>query len=274
MSKLQGRRVLVTGGAGGIGQWLAGELGRAGNEVIITDVNVEALEQTAAKLRASGVVVHTRAVDVTDRAAVEELARWVETELGGLDVLVNNAGIGHTGEIADTSLETWHRLMNVNFWGPLHHVYAFLPAMIRRRAGHIVNVSSGQAFFQLPTWGPYAAIKLALGGFSEILRFELRKHGIAVTTVYPFMVDTGFYGDIKGETWGQKVSMKLVPYYSMKPEKVAHIIFKAIERRKGVEMVSPLNDVAKQLRSIPGATSAVSTLSMLFLGKDKAQTHS
>ena len=270
MSKLRGRRVLVTGGAGGIGQCLAAELARAGNEIIITDINGNALDRAAAELRALGAVVHTRCMDVSDRAAVEDLAQWIEGELGGLDVLVNNAGIGHTGEIAETSLETWHKLMNVNFWGPLYHVYAFLPAMVRRRAGHIVNVSSGQAFFQLPTWGPYAAVKLALGGFSEILRFELRKHGIAVTTVYPFMVDTGFYGDIKGETWGQRLSMKLVPYYSMKPDKVAHIVFKAIERRKGVEMVSSLNDVAKQLRAIPGATNFVSTLSMLFLGKGKA----
>ena len=273
MSKLRDKRVLVTGGAGGIGRCLAAELARAGCELIITDINGEALERAADELRALGTSVHTRRMDVSDRNAVGELAGWVEGEFGGLDVLVNNAGIGHTGEIAETSIETWHKLVDVNFWGPLYHVYAFLPAMSRRRSGHIVNVSSGQAFFQLPTWGPYAAVKLALGGFSEILRFELRKHGIAVTTVYPFMVDTGFYGDIKGETWGQQLSMKLVPYYSMKPEKVGRIIFKAIEHRKGVEMVSSLNDVAKQLRSIPGATNVVSTLSMLFLGKGAKGGH-
>ena len=267
MAKLQGKRVLVTGGAGGIGQCLAADLVKAGAEVILTDLNEEALERTASALREKGGKVHSRRVDVTDRAAVQDLAAWVEGELGGLDVLVNNAGIGHTGEIADTPLETWHKLMNVNFWGPLNHVYAFLPAFKSRRSGHIVNVSSGQAFFQLPTWGPYASIKLALGAFSEILRYEVRKYDIQVTTVYPFMVDTGFYSEIHGETWGQKLSMKLVPYYSMKPETVGRIIFKAIKKRKAIEMVSPLNDLVKLVRTIPGAPNLMSTLTMLFLGK-------
>lgn len=269
MGKLRGKRVLVTGGAKGIGRCLASLIAEAGGELVLTDVDAVALEQTARELRAAGHAVHSRQVDVTDRAAVEELARWVEGPLGGLDVLVNNAGIGHTAEIAQTSLETWHKLMDVNFWGPLHHVYAFLPAMVSRRSGHVVNVSSGQAFFQLPTWGPYATVKLALGGFSEILRFELRKHGIAVTTVYPFMVHTGFYGEVEAKTWGQKMSMRLLPYYSMSPERVARIILSAIERRKGVEMVHPLNDVAKLLRTLPGATNVVATLSMLLLGTRK-----
>lgn len=267
MSKLRGKRVLLTGGAAGIGLCLASELAEAGAELIITDINGEALEQAVAKLKALGATVHSRQMDVSLRPAVDELAEWVGRELGDLDVLINNAGIGHTGEIAETPIEQWKKLMAVNFWGPLYHVYAFLPAMMRRGEGHIVNVSSGQAFFQLPTWGPYAAIKAALGTFSEILRFELRKHGIAVTTVYPFMVDTGFYKDIEGETWGQQLSMKLVPYYSMKPEKVAKIIFKAIQKRRALEMVSPLNDVAKLMRTVPGATTVVGTLTMLFLGK-------
>jgi short-subunit dehydrogenase len=141
--------------------------------------------------------------------------------------------------------------------------------MQRRRSGHIVNVSSGQAFFRLPTWGPYATIKLALGAFSEMLRFELRKHGIAVTTVYPFMVDTGFYRGIEGETWSQRMSMKLVPYYSMRPDSVARIIVRAIEQRRAVETVHPLNDLVKVVRSVPGGGSALSWLGMLVLGKTR-----
>lgn len=271
MSRLRGKRVLVTGGAAGIGLCLASNLAEAGAELIVTDINGEALDLAVARLEALGARVHSRRMDVSDRQAVDDLAQWVEDDLGGLDVLVNNAGVGHTGEIAETGLATWQKLVDVNFWGPLYHVYAFLPAMIRRRRGHIVNVSSGQAFFQLPTWGPYAAVKAALGIFSEVLRYEVRKHGVAVTTVYPFMVDTGFYADIEGETWGQQLSMKLVPYYSMKPEKVGRIIFKAIERRRPLEMVSPLNDLAKLMRSLPGAPTVVGMLTMLFLGKGKTE---
>lgn len=260
---------MITGAAGGIGLCLATHCAEAGCELIITDINGEALEHAAAKLKALGAVVHSRRMDVSNRVSVDDLALWIEEELGGLDVLVNNAGVGHTGEIAETSLDRWKKLVDVNFWGPLYHVYAFLPRMKERRSGHIVNVSSGQAFFQLPTWGPYAAVKSALGVFSEVLRFELSGHGVAVTTVYPFMVDTGFYNEIEGDTWGQRLSMKLVPYYSMKPEKVGKIIFKAIEKRRAIEMVSPLNDVAKYMRSVPGAPTVVGTLTMLFLGKGR-----
>jgi short-subunit dehydrogenase len=182
-------------------------------------------------------------------------------------VLINNAGIGHSGEMVETSIETWKRLMDINFWGTLNHVYAFLPWMIENKTGHIVTVSSGQAFFRLPTWGPYATVKLALGAFSEILRFEVRKLGIKVTTVYPFMVNTPFYKDIKGETFGEKLSMKLVPYYSMKPETVGRILFDAVKKQKAVEMVSILNDMGFLSRAIPPLGNLVSLVTIGFMGK-------
>lgn len=269
MQYVKGKTVLVTGGASGIGLCLAENLAKAGSELIITDINGETLATAAEKLRDLGAKVHTRQMDVCDREAVEELARWAEDECGGVDILVNNAGIGHTEEMVDTSLETWKKLMDVNFWGVLYHVYAFLPAMMARRRGHIVNVSSGQAFFRLPTWGPYATIKLAMGAFSEILRYEVGRFNIRVTTVYPFMVNTPFYQDIEGDTWGQKMSMRLLPYYSMTPERAGKVIYKAIRRRKAIEMMHPLNDVAKYMRFIPGATDMVSIITMLALGKKR-----
>ena len=189
---MKDKRVLITGGAAGIGLCLAREFAMAGSRLVITDINEVALEKAKAELLAMGASVLARRVDVADKQQVDDLAAEVAKELGGLDVLVNNAGVGHSGELVETSLDDWHRLVNVNFFGPLHHVYAFLPDMIRAGSGCIVNVSSGQAFFRMPTWGAYACVKLALGAFSEILGHELRKFGVGVTTVYPFMVDTGF----------------------------------------------------------------------------------
>ena len=269
MTTLQGKKVLITGAAGGIGLNLAKHFAREKSILILTDINELALKRAAEQLKETGCVVHHKVIDVSDQIAVEQTAAWIQRDLGGLDILVNNAGIGHTGEMADTTIDTWKKLIDINFLGPLYHVYAFLPHMKRQRSGHIVNVSSGQAFFRLPTWGPYATIKLALGAFSEILRFEVKKYNIKVTTVYPFMVDTGFYNDIKGETWGQKISMLLVPYYSMKPEKVGRIIFSAIKKQRPVEMVSALNQVVKRMHVIPKATDIMSTATMLFLGKRK-----
>jgi short-subunit dehydrogenase len=265
---LKGKRVLITGGASGIGRCTAEEFAKAGSILILSDINKDSLEKTAKELRQKfNVKVHTQVVDVSQRDQVEGSAKWVLNTLGGVDVLINNAGIGHSGELVETSLETWKRLLDINFWGPLYHVYAFLPSMIQQGHGHIVNVSSGQAFFRLPTWGAYATVKLAMGAFSEILHFELEKFNIDVTTFYPFMVNTGFYKRIPGETWVQKLSMKLQPYYSMAPEKVAHILFNAVRKKKGIEMVSFFNRLASIFRVVPKIPHVAGHATVAFLGK-------
>ena len=267
MKSLKGKRVLLTGAGAGIGRCTAMELAKAGAELVLTDVNAKSVEETAALLREKGATVYARACDVSKKREVDEVAKWVETKIGPLDVLINNAGIGHSAELVETSIAQWKRLMDVNFWGPLYHVYAFLPAMKKRGNGHIVNVSSGQAFFRLPTWGAYATIKLASGAFSELLGVEARKYGIDVTTVYPFMVNTGFYDGIEGETWAARMSMKLVPYYSMSPERVARILVKAIRKNKRIEMVSLLNDVGYYTRLVPPLAGLVSQGTNWLLAK-------
>ncbi len=267
MARLEGKRVLITGGAGGIGFCTAQEFAEAGCELILTDIDGEALEEAAGRLRARGARVHTYAYDVSWEQAVQDMAEAVTRDVGEVDVLINNAGIGHTGELEDTSKKTWKRLMDVNFWGPLHHVYAFLPRMRARRSGQIVNVSSGQSFFRLPTWGAYAAVKAALAVFSEVLHFEVRKYGIRVTTVYPFMVDTPFYEDIEGETAGTRLAMKLVPYYSMRPERVGRIVYKAVAKRHKVEMVTLINHLGHLAQVVPLASDVIARTTNFVLAK-------
>ncbi|MBW1988116.1 MAG: SDR family oxidoreductase [Deltaproteobacteria bacterium] len=265
---MAGKKVLITGAAQGIGKCLCNEFAKEGCVLIMTDINGEALEKAAAELSAGGASVHTYEVNVADREQVSAMAEEVIRTHGGLDILVNNAGIGHNAEIVETSLDTWKKLMDVNFWGPLYHVYAFLPHMIRQGRGHIVNVSSGQAFFRLPTWGPYSIIKLALGAFSELLRLELKKFDVKVTTVYPYMVNTGFYNDAACDTWGSKLSMLLLPLYSQSPQRVARIIFKAVKKGKAVEMVNVLNGVGKLTRMFSPVSNVLSSMTLLALGKD------
>lgn len=267
MASLKGKRVLITGAGNGIGRAMAGYFAEEGCTLILTDIDGQALESAADKLRQKGARIYTHEVDVSKSGQVNKMAERVIRN-PGIDILINNAGIGHTGEFVETPVSKWKKLMDVNFWGPLYNVYAFMPEMIRQGSGHIVNVSSGQAFFRLPTWGPYATIKLALGGFSELLRVEAKKFNIKVTTVYPFMVNTGFYGDIEGETFGTKMSMKLLPFYSMSPEKVGKIIFKAVKKQKAVEMVSVFNDLGYVTRLLPPLSNLVSAASLLFLGKN------
>ncbi len=265
MADMRGKRVLITGGARGIGLATARRFATAGSELILTDLDEDALQEAVADLGRSGAKVHTRVVNVADEGAVRELAEWIEDELGGLDVLINNAGIGHNGEIAKTSLETWKKLIAVNLMGPLNHIYTFLPSMIERKSGYIVNVSSGQAFLRLPTWGAYAAVKTALAVMSEILHFEIKKHDVHVTTVYPYMVNTGFYKDIEANTFVGRMGMKLLPYYSDSPEKVGRLIFDAVRKRRKVETVNIINDFAFYGQVVPFFFELVARTSTFFL---------
>jgi NAD(P)-dependent dehydrogenase (short-subunit alcohol dehydrogenase family) len=264
MTTLRGKRVLVTGAARGIGRATARELALAGAEVILTDREGGALADTAEAIRGEGGRVHTRVYDVSDQAAVEATAVSVRAEVGPLDVLINNAGVGHQGPLVGTSLSTWRKLIDVNFYGPLYHVYAYLP-QLREQRGQIVNVSSGQAFFRLPSWGAYAAAKAALGVFSEVLHFELSRDGVAVTTVYPFMVDTPFYHGIEGDTRVGRLAMKLVPYYSMKPETVAHLIVRSVQRRQRLETVSSLNRIGQLVQAVPRVSALVARVTSWLL---------
>lgn len=258
MRSYKDKTVLITGAAAGIGFCTAQEFAKDGASLILTDINEEALETAAQKLRETGAEVHTYVNDVTDRADVQRVAGEVLEKFGGLDVLINNAGIGLSKELKDTTFEDWQRLLAINMWGPLNFVYAFLPSMLQRQSGQITNVSSGQAFFRMPTWGAYSAVKLCVACFSEVLYYELFEYGIRVTTVYPYMVNTGFYDDVQGESFGTKMAMKLLPYYSQTPEKVGKIIFKAVKKKKRVEMVSLMNRIGNLKNFVPLADQGIS----------------
>lgn len=266
MGNFDGTNVLITGAATGIGYCTAEEFAAAGARLVLSDIDADALGRSAEALRSKhGANILTYVLDVADKAAVDAMAGDVLGKLGHLDILIDNAGIAHNGPLADTTLETWRRLVEVNLFGALNHVYAFLPSMRERRDGHIVNISSGQAFFRLPSWGAYAAVKAALGIFSEILHFELGRVGIRVTTVYPYMVNTKFYRAIQPDTLTGKWSMKLLPYYSDTPERVGRIVFDAVRRDKRVEMVSVFNDIGFYTQLAPPVAAMVSRVTSWLL---------
>jgi short-subunit dehydrogenase len=257
------KNVLITGAASGIGYETAVEFGKAGYNLLLTDINEIELECAARKLSCMGINVKHELADVSNWSDVHAIAILYPN----IDILINNAGIGHNGEMADMTYDVWERLIRVNLMGPIHHMCAFLPLMKKRKSGHIVNISSGQAFFRLSTWGAYAAFKMALGVISEVLAREVEKYNIKVTTVYPFMVNTPFYKEIPGDTLAAKLSMKLLPLYSNTPQEVAKIILKATEEGKKVEMVNILNQLGFAIRSFPPAANIVDYLSNMLLIK-------
>lgn len=272
MRSFKNKNVIITGAAGDVGKNLAKNFASSGANLILTDINLKGMSEIKDAIQSDyDVKVRIDQIDITDEQGVKKFSEQVLKEFGNIDILINNAGIGHYGELAETSIQTWKKLIDVNLWGSLHHVYAFLPSMIEHGSGYIVNVSSGQAFFRMPTWGAYAVTKLALGAFSEVLRHEVKKFNIHVTTCYPYMINTGFYDDIPGENFFQRMSMKLLPFYAMTPERVANILFKAIKKKKPIEMVSPLNYFGKAINSVPTMWDAVSFATEMTLGKKADQ---
>lgn len=189
---ISGKRVLITGAASGIGRALADAAGRAGAQLVLTDRNGALLASAADELCAAGAtVLLTRAADVTDLDAIQALAADVHAQGGSVDVVMNVAGVAAWGTVDRLEHRHWQTMIDVNLMGPIHVIESFVPAMIAAgRGGHLVNVSSAAGLIGLPWHAAYSASKFGLRGVSEVLRFDLRQHGIGVSLVCPGGVAT------------------------------------------------------------------------------------
>jgi NAD(P)-dependent dehydrogenase (short-subunit alcohol dehydrogenase family) len=191
--ELNGRRCLVTGAASGIGRATAIAAAAKGAQLVLTDIQAEPLAETARSAEAAGgTVLHAAPeLDLTDHDAVVAMASDVHAAHGSLDVVMNIAGISTWGPVDKLTDDHWRRTIEINLMGPIHVIEAFVPPMMEAgRGGHLVNVSSAAGLLGLPWHAPYSASKFGLRGVSEVLRFDLRRHGIGVTLVCPGGVDT------------------------------------------------------------------------------------
>jgi len=190
----QGQVALVTGGASGIGYALAKALGERGLSVALADVEPGALESAATTLGAKGVDVEPFLVDVSEAAQVEELARSVEARFGGVDVLCNNAGVMLAGlqRLWEVDPADWEWILGVNLWGVIYGLRVFVPRLIARGRGHVVNTASLAGIATVPYVAPYTAAKHAVVGLSETLAAELDEvaPGVGVTVLCPGFVAT------------------------------------------------------------------------------------
>ncbi|MBU4174611.1 MAG: SDR family oxidoreductase [Actinobacteria bacterium] len=226
-----GKWALVTGAGSGMGRTTTLELAREGANLILVDISGESMGKVAREVEALGVEAHTFCVDLTEWGQVENMADAIHARWGAVDILINCAGIAHMSHMVETTLEDWAKLLAVNLWSIIHMVNAFAPKMIERGSGQVVNISSGQAFFAVPTWGAYACTKYAVDGYSEALRYELFWHGIGVTTVFPGIVRTPFYEAITGGPL-VRIGMKVLMAVAAKPETLSRMIVKGIKRNK------------------------------------------
>jgi NAD(P)-dependent dehydrogenase (short-subunit alcohol dehydrogenase family) len=192
MTSIAGKVAVVTGAGSGIGRAVAYELARRGAKLALSDVDAGGLAETARHARVIGADVHEQRLDVTDRDAVHAYAEAIAARFGAVNIVINNAGVAFTGDVADMHYEQLERVMDVDFWGVVHGTKAFLPQLIASGDGHLVNISSLFGLLAMPSQSAYNAAKFAVRGFTESLRQEmiLAGHPVQVTCVHPGGIKT------------------------------------------------------------------------------------
>ncbi len=229
------QHAIVTGGSSGIGRATARLLTRRGAHVSIVARRQEPLNETLAELEPLRESQSQRL-----RAYSADLTDWEQTQqaitaltAGGLppDILVNSAGVTHPGYFEELSLDIFHAMMDVDFFGTLHPIKAVLPAMMERRSGHIVNISSLAGFLGVFGYTAYSAAKFAVRGFSDTLRTELKPYGIRVSVVFPPDTDTPMlhYEDQLKPLETRRIAGAAK---TLTADQVAQAIVRGIERRR------------------------------------------
>ncbi len=225
---IEGLRILITGASQGIGRALALRAAAQGAHVLAAARSQPLLQDLAAEAAKLGhplSIVHADVTSATDR---EAMAKAAQDSLGGLDVLVNNAGIGATGHFIDANLDRLRKIMEVNFFGLTETTRVLLPLLKAGRHPAILNISSIAAKRGIPARSEYSASKFAVQGFSEALRAELSKDGIDVLVVSPGLTQTNFSHNMLE----QKALLKMDHLRGMTAEAVADATLKALAKGK------------------------------------------
>ncbi|OCA83190.1 3-ketoacyl-ACP reductase [Bacillus sp. FJAT-27225] len=190
MISLKGKNAIITGAGRGIGRAIAIELAKEGVNVGLIGLNMANLEKVSAELDQYDVNVSAASANVTDLEAVTHAVEHIKSDLGPVDILINNAGIGKFGKFLELPPDEWENIIKVNLMGVYNVTRAVLPEMIERKTGDIVNISSTAGQKGAPVTSAYSASKFAVLGLTESLALEVRKHNIRVTALTPSTVVT------------------------------------------------------------------------------------
>ena len=227
--QLEGRKVIITGGAAGIGLATARALVREGAAVALLDLDGNAAQASAKSLSSGGAKAFGVGCDVTDAASVDKAAGAARAALGGIDGLFNNAGIADFGSVHNSTPESWQRIWAVNVTGTFLASRAVLPEMMAAKRGAIVNVGSVAGLVGIPTMAAYCAAKGAIVNLSRQMAAEYAKFGIRVNCVCPGTVgDTAMGQQLLGSDTSEEAMAKRLSKYPIgrfgKPEELAEAV--------------------------------------------------
>jgi NAD(P)-dependent dehydrogenase (short-subunit alcohol dehydrogenase family) len=242
MRDITDKVAVVTGAGSGIGRATALALASHGAHIALCDLNEDAARDTAGAVATLGGRASVHRVDVSSFDEMQDLADGVVSWHGAVDIVVNNAGIGHgptpIGEFVRSDFE---RVMDVNFWGVVNGSLAFLPHLRTRAEANIVNVGSYASLLAVPRMGPYVSSKFAVRGFSEGLRAELRSTSVRVALVCPGGTRTAIMTNspVVAEHERQSMQRSMERGFLTHPDRVAAVIIRAVRRDRGRALVGP-----------------------------------
>ncbi|CAL65940.1 SDR family oxidoreductase [Christiangramia forsetii] len=224
MTKFRNKTVLITGGASGIGLLLTKfSIEKGASALIILDIDKPALQQVELQLKTNICQILSFETDLSNEIQIENAVKKITAQNLQVDILINNAGVVTGKNFSEHNLEDIDRNMQVNAIAPMKLTKLLLPEMLKRKSGHIVNISSAASMLSNPGMSVYCASKWAMTGWSDSLRLEMERErtGIKVLTVTPYYIDTGMFEGVKSP---------VIPI--LKPEKVAWKIIRSIDKNK------------------------------------------
>ncbi|MEC5406474.1 SDR family oxidoreductase [Paraburkholderia sp. MPAMCS5] len=225
------QRVFITGGASGLGRELALHYAHTGANVLIGDIDAERGAAVVEDIRRMCVKSHYVSCDVREEGHIEQAAQWLRANWGGVDIVINNAGVAQMGPIADTSLEDWQWAVDINLLGVVRGCKVFTPMLRAQGGGKIVNVASMAGLLYLPKAAAYNATKAAVVALSETLQLELARDNIRVTVACPAFFRTDLAKHMRAsDAESERFTKRLVERARVGPDEIARKIAEGVAR--------------------------------------------